>query len=75
MDLFGWILAISEAERARAFNERHPDRRKVLDRIGFAFHLERKQEENQSRKKFLIEPIVSMATPRMQNIENDKTQE
>lgn len=75
MNLFDWILAISDAERARAFNERHPDRRKVLDRIGFAFHLERKQEENQPKKKFLTGPIVSIATPQVQTIENDKNQE
>jgi hypothetical protein len=69
------VLAISNEDRARAYNDRHPDRRKVLDRIGFAFHLERKQEENSSRKKFIFEPIGSITTPQIQVAENDKTQE
>jgi hypothetical protein len=73
--LFDYVLAISDADRARAYNDRHPDRRKVLDQIAFAFHFERKQEENSSEKKFIFKPIVSMTKPQVQGVENDQIQE
>jgi hypothetical protein len=59
-------------DRAKAYDDRHPDRRKVLDRIGFAFHLEPKQEENISRKRFVFSPILSAKTPKVQIIESDR---
>ncbi len=72
------ILAISNADRARAYNESHPDRRKILDRIGFSFHIQPKQEENLSKKKLIFSPIISTRIPQVQIQENDqdnKTQE
>jgi len=67
-----FVSAISNADRARAFNECHPDRRKVHDRIGFAFHLEPKQEENLSKKKLIFSPIISTTIPQVQIQENDQ---
>lgn len=78
--LFFCILAVSNADRTRAYNDCHPDRRKVLDRIGFSFHLEPKKE-NLSQKSFIFSPIISTTIPQIQindddqNDQNDKTQE
>ena len=67
------ILAVSNAERAQAYDDRHPDRRKVFDQIGFAFHLERKGGENPTKKKFHPAPIVSTTTPRVKILEDNST--
>lgn len=67
------ILAVSNAERAQAYDDRHPDRRKILDQIGFAFHLERKGAEDPIRKKFHPTPIVSRTTPQVKIVENNST--
>jgi hypothetical protein len=63
---------VSNEDRARAFNERHPDRRKVLNRIGFAFHLEPKQEDNLIEKRISFAPILSTRKPTVQIKENDQ---
>lgn len=75
---FCLFLAVSDADRAQAYNDCHPDRRKVFDQIGFAYHLERKVGENSPRKKSIRPPIVSNTVPQVKIIEDhptDKTPE
>lgn len=70
------ILAISNEDRTQAFNEQHPDRRKVFDQIAFAFHLERKQDDVLPMKKSM--PLLKQSTkePHVRIVEDEnKTQE
>ncbi|CAF2526815.1 unnamed protein product [Rotaria sp. Silwood2] len=69
---------ISNADRARAFNDCHPDRKKVLNRIGFAYHLESKQEQNSSERPILFSslPSTTKSTVRIQeDNQNDQSHE
>jgi len=77
-NFYYFCLAISNTDRARAFNDCHPDREKVYNRIGFASHLEPKQEQNASRKLFLSSPIRSKTEAEVQikeDEQNEKFQE
>jgi hypothetical protein len=73
--IYCFILAISNADRLDAFNDCHPDRRKVLDRIGFAFHLEPKQDQTSSEKRLTFSPRLSTTFTDVKINQNDKTQE
>ncbi|CAF0984916.1 unnamed protein product [Rotaria sordida] len=64
--------AISNADRIRAFNDRHPDRKKVLNRIGFAYHLEPKQKQNSLEKITLYSSLPSVTKPTVQIKENNQ---
>lgn len=69
-------IAVSNEERARAFDECHPDRRKVLDQFAFAFHLETKpSNENPTKKKLPPQPTSSTTKPSVQIQETPKPQE
>ncbi|CAF1172659.1 unnamed protein product [Rotaria magnacalcarata] len=62
---------VSNNERTQAFNDRHPDRQKVLNRIGFAYHLEPKQEENSFEKTKSYSSPLSIRKSTVQIRENN----
>ncbi|CAF1018532.1 unnamed protein product [Rotaria sp. Silwood1] len=69
---------ISNANRTEAFNDRHPDRKKVLNRIGFAYHLEPKQEQNPLEKRIFFSSLPSTTKSTVQikeNNQNDQSNE
>lgn len=69
--LFLFVLAISNDGRAQAFDDCHPDRRKILDRFGFAFNLERKSNEDPSKKKLPVTSTHRTTKPLVQIQENE----
>jgi hypothetical protein len=45
------VLAISNDDRARAFDECHPERRKILDRVAFVTHVDGKRVNSVPNKR------------------------